>query len=405
MASETWAPPDAVAGRGDDDRSVGSPETPTASTGSTSAASGPVPASSQQLADMSESRLANPWRAEALQQLLDMLSRAPQQFDFFQVLRRLECLYRDRPDCPPFGAALRPADEPIRLGQEPSLAFAPAALDSLQSGRQGFPPRLMVNFFGLLGPNGPLPLHLTEYVRDRTRNAGDATMRDFLNLFHHRMMMFFYRAWSSVEPTVSHDRPETNRFVTYVGSLIGLGLPSLRGKDAFPDAAKLFYAGRFSAQTRNTEGLCAVIGDFFHMPTRIEPFVGDWLEIPTEYRWALGRVGRNKVGVLGLSTTLGAHAWTRQQKFRVVLGPLDRAQFQRMLPGGASLGTLTDLVRNYAGDELRWDLRLFLEEQVDEPWHLERSRLGWTSWLGRPAAGQREDLILDPQAENYRTAA
>ncbi|MES1166128.1 MAG: type VI secretion system baseplate subunit TssG, partial [Verrucomicrobiota bacterium] len=100
--------------------------------------------------------------------------------------------------------------------------------------------------------------------------------------------------------------------------------------------------------------------------------------------------------------------WSRQQKFRVVMGPLNRSQFQRLLPGGASLGRLTDLVRNYIGDEQRWDLRLFLEEHVDEPWHLGESRLGWTSWLGRAigvgGSARREDLILDPQAETYRAA-
>jgi type VI secretion system protein ImpH len=344
-------------------------------------------------------------RTEALGRLLDALSMAPQQFDFFQAMRRLEHLSGGVAGRPRFGAASRPAEEPIRIGQEPSLAFSPAALDSLQPGRQGFPPRLMVNFFGLLGPNGPLPLHLTEYARDRARNSGDATMRSFLDLFHHRMMMFFYRAWSSAEPTVSHDRPETNRFIAYVGSLIGIGLPSLRGRDRFPDAAKLFYAGRFSTQTRNAEGLAAVIGDFFRMPARIEPFVGESLDIPAELQWALGRIGPNKIGLLGVSTTLGARAWGRQSKFRVVLGPLDRRQFQSMLPGGDSLPTLNDLVRSYAGDDLRWDLRLFLEEKVEEPLRLQHSRLGWTSWLGRAKAERREDLLLDPQAENYRKSA
>lgn len=344
-------------------------------------------------------------RASALKQVQDMLAAAPYQFDFFQVLRRLECLSNDGRDRPRFGAASRPADEPIRLGQEPSLAFAPAALARFQSGKEGLPPRLSVNFFGLLGPNGPLPLHLTEYARDRAHNSGDPTMRHFLDLFHHRMLMFFYRGWSSVEPTVSQDRPETNRFQTYVGALLGLGLPSLRARDRFPDSARLFYAGRFSGQTRNREGLEAIIADFFGMPTHVEPFIGDWLDIPPDYRWSLGKMGTRKVGLLGLSTTLGARAWNRQQKFRVVLGPLDRAQFQRMLPGGASLGTLTDLVRHYAGDELRWDLRLFLEEKVDEPCRLGRSRLGWTAWLGRPGPGRREDLILDPQEAGYATAA
>jgi len=339
-----------------------------------------------------------PERVAAMQVLIDLLARAPEQFDFFQVMRRLENLYCDSPDRPRFGAALRPVDEPVRLGQDPSLGFAPRTLNGVQPSRTGAPPRLTQNFFGLLGPNGPLPLHLTEYARDRLRNApSDPTMTHFLDIFHHRLLMFFYRAWASAEPTVSHDRPETDRFLTYVGSMIGIALPALRNKDEFPDAAKLYYAGRFGAQTRNAEGLGAIIGDFFQMPAQIETFVGDWLDLPDDCRWKLGKPGA--FGVLGVSSTLGAHAWSRQQKFRVVMGPLDREQFQTMLPGGPSLKRLRDLVRNYIGEELRWDVRLFLAERIDEPWRCGRSHLGWTSWLGRPGLGRsrREDLILDPQ--------
>lgn len=340
-----------------------------------------------------------PERAAALRSLIELLSRAPEQFDFFQVMRRLENLYCDSPERPRFGTALRPVDEPIRLGQDPSMEFAPRTLNGVQWSRTGAPPRITQAFFGVLGPNGPLPLHLTEYARDRLRNApSDSTMTHFLDVFHHRLLMFFYRAWASAEPTVSHDRPETDRFLTYVGATIGIAQPALRNKDEFPDEAKLYYAGRFSAQTRNAEGLGAIIGDFFQMPARIETFMGDWLELPEDCRWKLGRPGA--FGVLGVSTTLGGHAWSRQQKFRVVMGPLDRDQFQSMLPGGPGLIRLRDLVRNYIGEELRWDVLLSLAERVDEPFRLGRSHMGWTSWLGRPGPGRsrREDLVLDPQA-------
>jgi type VI secretion system protein ImpH len=345
----------------------------------------------------------SPERTRKFSQILDLLARAPHQFDFFQVLRRLEAIHRDRPDRPRFGASARPADEPIRLGQEPSLGFAPTALAGLRPGSEGRPPRLMVHFFGLLGPNGPLPLHITEYVRDRMHNSGDATMSRFLDLFHHRMLMLFYRAWASAEPTVSRDFAETDRFLTYVGALSGLGLLSLRGRDDMADAAKLFYAGTLGNQTRHASGLGGMIGDFFQMPTKIEEFVGDWLELPVPHRWSLGKPGQ--IGFLGLSTTLGAHAWGAQQKFRVVLGPLDRNQFQRMLPGGESLKRLRALVRNYTGDQFRWDVKLILNDRVEEPWHLGKSRLSWTSWLGRPGRGTwREDLILDPQSETVQAA-
>jgi type VI secretion system protein ImpH len=340
-------------------------------------------------------------RAQAAYELFERLRTDPEHFDFFQAMRRLESITCDDQTRPRFGAALRPVDEPIRLGQNVSLSFAPRDLDGLEPGKNGLPPRLSVNFFGLLGPNGALPLHLTEYVRDRIRNAGDKSMSRFLDMFHHRMLMMFYRAWASAEPTANHDLPEANRFTTYVGSLEGIGLASLQDKDAFPDEAKLFYTGRFSSKSKNAEGLAAIIGDFFKMPAEVQSFVGDWLEIPPDYRWRLGKPG--PVGYLGQSTTLGSHVWSRQHKFRVSIGPLNPAQFQRLLPGGESLPRLRSLVRNYIGDELRWDLRLFLEEQVDKPFQIGLSRMGWTSWLGRPGGGRarREDLILDPQVETY----
>jgi type VI secretion system protein ImpH len=358
-----------------------------------------VPATTEQTA-AGPDRPRRPGRSVA--QILDLLARAPDQFDFFQAMRRLEALYCDRPDRPRFGTALRPADEPIRLGQDPELVFAASAIGGLRAERDG-PPRLSVNFFGLMGPNGPLPLHITEYARDRLRNADDPTMARFFDVFHHRMLMLFYRVWASARPAVSHDRPASDRFELYVGALAGLGFASLRDRDAFPDTAKLFYAGRLAAQARNPEGLEAMIGDFFAMPARIECFVGDWLDLPVENRWRLsGRAGGDQ---LGLSTILGAHAWARQQKFRINLGPLDSRQFRSLLPGGPNLPKLAAVVRNYVGDELRWDVRLTLKKRVEEPWILGQSRLSWTTWLGQAGDGGLEDLILDPQQEAHQAAA
>ena len=102
-------------------------------------------------------------------------------------------------------------------------------------------------------------------------------MTRFADIFHHRLLMMFYRAWAGGQPTVNHDDPASDRFVLYAGALVGLGLPSLQNRDDFPDAAKLFYAGRLSSQSKNADGLEAMIGDFFRMPTRIQGFVGDWL--------------------------------------------------------------------------------------------------------------------------------
>src|SRR3954468_7658263 len=136
------------------------------------------------------------------------LAATPYRYDFYQTLRRIECLYAERPR---WGRAMRPAEEPVRLGQDPDLAFAPAPLASFKPGEQGRPARLQVRLLGLLGPNGPLPLHITEYARERLLHANDPTLSRFLDVFHHRLMTLFYRAWAQAQPHVSRDRPADDR--------------------------------------------------------------------------------------------------------------------------------------------------------------------------------------------------
>lgn len=315
-------------------------------------------------------------------------------FDVYAALRLIEC---EHPDKPRLGASLSPSDDAVRFGQEPSLAFAPSALAALEPGaRNGGPPRLVVRFFGLLGPNGPLPHHITEYIRDRLRNSGDRAPAWFLDIFHNRLVALFYRAWADAQPAVDFDRAGADRFAVYVGALFGLGQPSLRDRDTFPDLGRLHHAGRLAPRARNEEGLEALLENYFDVPCRVEPFTGQWLTIPAADRWLLGE--SEETGSLGLNTTLGARLWECQQKFRVVVGPLSRGAFDRFLPGRPSLTRMRDLIRSYVGEELAWDLRLVLAGQDVPPLSLGGDgRLGLTMWLTPgPLARDAGDLVLDP---------
>ncbi len=337
--------------------------------------------------------MASPDRTQAYAvALFEALQREPYTFHFFQALRRLECLYHDKPR---LGKATRLSDDPVRLAQEPSLAFAPATLAAFDPGGDGKPPRLFEYFLGLFGPHGPLPLHLTEYARDRSRNFDDRTFAWFADIFHHRMLSLFYRAWADTQPTVSFDRPETDRFNVYVGALCGLGMPSLWNRDAVPDLAKFHYAGRLVGQTRNPEGLQAILADFFKLPVMIESFVGHWLPLSEASRCRLGETPAT--GMLGATAVIGERVWDCQYKFRVVMGPMGLAEFQRFLPGSASLRRLVDWVRNYAGNELLWDVNLILRKEEVPPLRLgEGSQLGWTTWLtSQPPDRDADDLKLD----------
>ncbi len=328
------------------------------------------------------------------------LRQTPWAFDFFQALRHLECLHADKPR---LGCSRRPADDPVRLAQQPSLDFAPSTLAAFDSDGKSdvagaVPPRLEVFFFGLFGPNGPLPLQLTDYARDRLRNAHDPTFARFADIFHHRLLSLFYRAWADARPTVTFDRPESDRFADYVGSLFGLGMASLRNRDAMPDLAKLHYAGLLGCQTRHADGLRAMLADFFKLPVEIESFIGHWLTLPLSSRCRLGE--SPATGALGKTAVIGERVWDCQHKFRIVMGPLSLADYERLLPGGDSLERLAAIVRNYIGDELQWDLNLILKKEEVPPLQLGvQGRLGWTTWLmERDLDKEADDLCLESQA-------
>ncbi len=333
--------------------------------------------------------------------LFAAIEREPWAWDFHQALRWIDCL---NSSAPRIGTADRPIDEPVRLGQTPSLSFAPATLSRLAAGPTGTPPRIEVLFFGLFGPNGPLPLHLTEYAHARQLQVGDSTLARFADIIHHRFLSLFHRAWAQAHPCVSFDRPKEDRFGVYVASLAGIGLPTLRDRDAWPDFAKLHQAAQLNRQVRNAEGLGKLVSQFFRVPAAVEQFVGHWLQLRAKDRSYLGK----QRGQLARTALVGKQVWDRQHKFRLHIGPLDLEQYVRFLPGAACIEQLQAAVRNYAGLEYAWDARLLLRADCVPPLRLGRgNRLGYTSWLGnRRDPAPAADLVLDvDRALARRTAA
>jgi type VI secretion system protein ImpH len=305
------------------------------------------------------------------------LGEAPWEFDLFQAMRLVEAAYPGRAR---IGEARRPVDEPVRFAQEPSLAFAPSAVAAFETG-SAKAPRLVQRVFGLFGPNGALPIHLTDWARDRARNSGDAAFVRFLDVFHHRMLSLFYRAWAQAQAAVSMDRPRQDFFGRRLAALCGLGAPSLRDRDSVPDTVKLAHAGVFGRQVRSAECLQTVLADYFGVPVQIEEFVGHWLPIAPEQRSRLG--GRGGFNRLGEDAVIGERTWHAQSRFRVVLGPLSFGDYERFLPRGRSSRPLHDLVKLYVGFEHSWEVKLVLKkDEVPLAWLGNSVWVGWSSWLG-----------------------
>lgn len=336
---------------------------------------------------------------------LPLIAETPWRYDFFHALRLLDAYHADKP---PLGTARRPQDEPLRLGQAVELSFAPTAIAGVEMQGVGGWPRLEVRFMGLFGPNGPLPLHMTAYARERALHKGDETLARFADMFHHRMLLLFYRAWAQARPVVSLDRsarPQApgggDRVADLVGSLVGVGGVAWRQRDALPDHARLALAGLLARQVRSADALARALSVFLGREVRVEQFVGRWMALPVAERSRIGgrfASRRQSTAQLGRSVVLGGAVFDRQHHFRLHIGPLRLAEFEGLLPVGPVLPPLQALVRQFVGDEFGWDLALALMPAERPQARLgTHARLGWTSWIGRRSPRAACTLHLQPR--------
>ncbi len=318
----------------------------------------------------------------------DALAAQPTRFTLFAALRLLEAAHADRPR---LAESRRSADDAVRLGQPPHLFFAPSDVSHFEI-EEGKKPQLKQYSFGIFGPNGALPLHLTEYAHERQRQHEDPTLADFVNTFQHRLISLFYRAWANADPATNLDRPDSDLFVTYVGAFLGLAPESTRRRDSVIDYAKLSRSGQLAPQSRSAESLEAALADYFELPIRIRSFVGAWLQIPPDAYSRLG--GDRDYALLGAGATLGSASWQCQHKFEIIIGPLSLSAFSDFLPGTRALRELRDLVRFYTNDEWCWQVRLLLRD-VEVPGVTlgKQGRLGWTTWMSN-SPRMADDVVL-----------
>jgi type VI secretion system protein ImpH len=301
------------------------------------------------------------------------------RFDFFQAVRLLDRISRGRE---PVGRDGPPALEVARFRTRVSLDFPASEVHEITlPEREGDPPRMTIAFLGMTGPLGLLPHCYTELLLDRTRYRDNA-FRDFLDLFHHRVISLFYRAWEKYRFPIAYERSGQDAFTEYLFDLIGMGTQGLRGRLALPDQGLLLYAGLIAQRPHSSSAVESILRDYFGVPARIEQFFGQWLPLDAEYRTHVGTANSE----LGANMVCGERIWNVQSKFRVRLGPLSLRQFRAFLPPGASFAPLTDLARFLVGAEFDFDVQLVLKADDVPDCQLETGKdtppmLGWTTWL------------------------
>ncbi|MCT4471841.1 type VI secretion system baseplate subunit TssG [Bosea spartocytisi] len=301
------------------------------------------------------------------------LEAEPWRFDFYAVMRRLE---RSFPERSRIGDVASRRDEYVALGEQAFLDFPASTIAEAGRDAQGRL-RLFVKFLGLLGPQGALPLATTEESYHWQLARDDAFPR-FLDIFNHRFLQLFYRAWADSRPIAQHDRPDLDRFAAYIGSMIGVGSKPYLDRDSVPDPEKLAHAGLIGAQAKSASRLQRLLAGLFRTQVEIEQFVGMRLVFDPADRTRLGGAHCT----LGGDALLGASVYSVEDKFRVKIVAADLEQFERFLPNGDRCEPLADAVFLHLGEQFEWDVELALPVGEVKPVRLGLSgHLGWTSWM------------------------
>ena len=333
----------------------------------------------------------------------DLFGDRPGSVHFFQAVRLLSRLGNGLQ--PPGLFPRSPTEEVVRFAVNPAYWFPPSQIHSLEWPKYNDekftwkPPTLRVNFMGLVGPAGVLPLTYSDFVIERIRDK-DHTIIEFLDLFHHRLISLFYQAWEKYRFWVTYERDQQDRMSGYLLDLIGLGTPGLANRQAVSDTSLIFYTGLLALQPRSALALEQFLGDYFDVPILVEEFGGSWYPLSDEDICKFSDPA-TEAEQLGSGVVVGDAVWDRSSRAKICVGPLKLAQYLDFLPGGNAYKPLEAVTRFFTNGELIFEVQLILDRDSVPPCQLgidsdSPPKLGWLTWMNsaRPRTEDPADTVF-----------
>ncbi|HTZ58676.1 MAG TPA: type VI secretion system baseplate subunit TssG [Acidobacteriaceae bacterium] len=311
------------------------------------------------------------------------------EFEFFQavtLLQRLSAGLR------PVGRFSNPTEEAVHFRVNPRLGFPASQIQEL-SFPENAPPQMAVNFMGLTGPSGVLPHAYSEQILERIR-AKDYGLAAFFDIFNHRAISLFYRAWQKSRFPVTYSAGAQDLFTRYLFDLIGMGTGGLRDRQEIEDEALLHYVSLVAMQSRSAVALEQIIEDYFEVPVDIQQFTGAWYGLDHSTQCSMNDLDTPS-RQLGAGAVAGDAVWDRQARVRIRLGPLGMERYCDFLPGAGAYKALRALTRFFTNQCLEFELQLVLDRSQTPGIQLDfdapsPARLGWISWA------RTADMDRDP---------
>lgn len=326
---------------------------------------------------------------------LEDLSKDPDELyrqDFAPLLRYLDA---NSPLAARIGYSVSPKQDCVRFGQTPLLHFHSSAFTEVKFGTVNGSYKLKNSYWGMFGINGALPNHLTEYAIERNYRLKDKTFAEFLDVFHHRFISLFYRAWADAEPAVSHDRLEQDSFKKRVNTFSG---EAGEGQQSFVQNHNVhqYLAGLFSQKNRSGKVLSQLLSESLHHPVTIEEFQGRWYDLEPSELTQLGKANAS----LGMDSIAGKRTFQRNFNFAIKIGPIDYSQYIALLNNNQRMKNIIGLTQKAVGQEYEFSIQIFLKAYQTTTSQLGSAKLGVNSWC----QGKSNHLTQHDPILVYKTA-
>ncbi len=310
--------------------------------------------------------------------------------------------------------------EAVRFRHDPSLTFSSSDVSTITrrhrdvngavEGALEESYEITTTFLGLTGVVSPLPTFFAEEVLHE--DADRPAQREFLDIFHHRILSLLYRSHTRYAYTQDYTSDSQDLWSHRVLALAGIDTFDGRKPTSGLSLARLLrLAPMLASKARTAEGLVALVTDVMSdalagADVTLEQFTGRWVTIEDRQLLRLGLANTT----LGEDLTIGRRVFDRGGKFRLVLGPLRRRAFQRFLPDGDALPVLRDAVTLYVRDPLEFDIELVLAPGETPALRLgytddTASRLGMDAWLNAPSDRETRVIVPIPSATSSSAPA
>lgn len=306
---------------------------------------------------------------------LEDLSKNPDELyqqGFAPLLRYLDA---NAPLAARIGYSISPKQDFVRFGQTPLLHFHASAFTNVKFDNNSGDYKLKNSYWGMLGINGPLPSHLTEYAIERNYRLKDTTFTEFLDVFNHRFISLFYRAWADAEPTVSHDRPDQDSFKNRLSAISG---ETSAIQDTFHQNKNIhqYLAGLYSQKNRSAKTLCQILSEYLKLDVTINEFQGRWYDLQTNEKTKLGALN----ATLGVDSIIGSKTFQRSFNFSINVGPVSYTEYINLLNNEHRLKTMVELTQKNVGQEYEFTINFILKPKQTKACQLGSAKLGINSW-------------------------